>query len=320
MNIRFLSKGSPEQISGGYLYNKYVLEYLRHAGVSVTYHPDPTGADDLGAADFVVVDSIAMGERAARLLSLSAELILLLHVVPDLARSPAGADVLKALCRRSRLVVTGDQTLAALRGLVADSGLDAVKVEPGIRDDWRAKAAYASRAQTLLGVANYIPGKGIVRLLDVLRELRHLPWTMTLHGNRDLDPAYFAAVGEKLERHGLSDRVELLGAVPHEAINRKMLQSDLLVHFSQRESYSMVTAEAIASGLPVLAYRTGNFGTFGRSGLVRYIDGEHSAEAAVLGALIEDERAYGQLRPAAAPPTRTWQDVGREFLECLEPR
>jgi hypothetical protein len=46
MNIRFFSKGPPEQISGGYLYNKYVLDYLRLAGAAVTYHADAGGVDD----------------------------------------------------------------------------------------------------------------------------------------------------------------------------------------------------------------------------------------------------------------------------------
>jgi glycosyltransferase involved in cell wall biosynthesis len=205
-----------------------------------------------------------------------------------------------------------------LRSVVVDAGLDVVKIEPGIREDWRAKAEYADRARVLLGVANYIPGKQILRMLDVLQQLRDLSWTMTLHGNPDLDPTHFTAVAQRIRECGLCDRVELLGAVPHEVINEKMLQADLLVHFSRYESYSMVTAEAIACGLPVLSYRTGNYGVFGESGLVRYLEHDVSSQAAALAALIADEHAYGQLRPVGHRPVRTWQDVGREFLDWLE--
>jgi glycosyltransferase involved in cell wall biosynthesis len=272
-------------------------------------------------ADVVIVDSLVIGEAARPLLSMSARLILLLHVVPDMSELYVeGGAALRALCRKSRLVVTGERTLNLIKEIVADADLDAVKVEPGVPEGWQAKIRYAERAQRLLGVANYVSGKGIVRLLDVLVELRDLPWTLTLHGNQDLEPSYFAAVARKTEEYGLDDRVELLGPIPHAAVNQKMLQADLLVHFSQYESYSMVTAEAIACGLPTLSYRTGNSDVFVRSGLVRYLDGTDASEAVALGALIDDESMYGQLRPVGRPEMRTWQDVGRDFLQCLQRR
>jgi glycosyltransferase involved in cell wall biosynthesis len=319
MRVRFLSKGPPDQVSGGYLYNKYLIEYLREAGVSLTYHPDPYDFASVDKGDIVIVDSIVMAEMATRLLSVSAQLILLLHVLPDFSRAKSiGSDVIDSLYRRSRVVVTGETTLESLRRVVVDAGLDVVKIEPGIREDWRAKASYAQRARLLLGVANYIPGKQILRMLDVLRQLRHLPWSMTLHGNSDLDPEYFTAVARRIRACGLRDRVDLLGAVPHEVINEKMLQADLLVHFSRYESYSMVTAEAIACGLPVLSHKAGNYVVFRESGLIRYLETDATSEAAALAALITDEQAYAQLRPVTRGPTRTWEDVGREFLAWME--
>ena len=153
-------------------------------------------------------------------------------------------------------------------------------------------------------------------MLDVLQELRHLPWTLTVHGNAAFDPFYFRCMRRRIRDYGLADRVALLGPVPHDAINHEMQCSDLLVHFSQRESYSMVTAEAIACGLPVLSYRTGNAGAFARSGLVRYLDEEYG-EANVLGDLIEDSGTYAQLRRIGNRETRTWQDVGSEFVSWL---
>lgn len=300
------------------MYNRYLIEYLRRAGLDVTYHGDPGDLTEIEAADVVIVDSLVIGQTAPRLLSLSAPLVLLLHVFPSAPHlGPNGNAVLESLCRRSRLVVTGDPTLAAMREILLEENLDAIKIEPGIPEDWPAKKGYAGRARQLLSVANYVRGKGILRLLDVLLRLRDLPWTLTLHGNRELDPAYYAAVTKRIEEFGLSDRIELLGPVPHRAINERMRQSDLLVHFSQYESYSMVTAEAIACGLPVLSYRTGNFEIFGRSGLVRYLDGDGSSEPAWLGALIDDEGTYSQLRPSGSFQRRSWNDVGREFLGWL---
>jgi len=206
VSIRFLSRGPAEQISGGYLYNKYVMAHLRQTGAELVYHHDPTDLRGIGADDIAIVDSLVIGETAAKLLPIPTKLVLLLHVVPscrELGRD--GRWVLASLCRRSQLVVTGDNTLPLLRGTLADSDLNAVKIEPGVPQHWRAKERYPAKARTLLGLANYVRGKGLERALDVLRRLRDLPWTLTVHGNRDLDPAYYAAVVERTTKYGLDD-------------------------------------------------------------------------------------------------------------------
>ena len=325
MSIRFLSRGPLDQISGGYLYNKYLIEQLHQAGIEVVYHASAAELKALDPSDIVIVDSLVIGETAARLLSISSEIVLLLHVVPPSRELGFDAEaVLSALCRRARLIVTGDDTLTSLRHIGVDDALDTVKIEPGVPQHWRAKSRYAKKARLLLGVANYVPGKGIDRALEALRNLKHLPWTLTVHGNRDLDPAYFAAMRARARAYGLDDRVELLGPVAHDSINDKMLEADLLLHLSEHESFSMVTAEAIACGLPVLSHRTGNADSFVKSGLVRYLDGDGdgdgngSSTASVLGRLIDDEQTYGRLRLARPWEKRTWQDVGREFVAWLE--
>jgi glycosyltransferase involved in cell wall biosynthesis len=314
MSIRLLSRGSPDQVSGGYLYNKYLVQNLRRAGLEVVYHADAAEIDRFTRGDVVIVDSLVVADAAERLLVSAADLILLLHMIPTGAE-----DVVEALYRRSRIVVTGDSTLTTLRERLASDGVDAVKIEPGVPAHWRSKSRYADTARELLTVANYIDGKGVERVLDGLLPIRDLPWSWTVYGNCTLDPSYFAAVARKAEDYDFADRVRLLGPIPHEAVNEQMVAADLLVHLSDHESYSMVTAEAIAAGLPVLSYRTGNHGVFERSGLVRYLD--HGGLAGdALGALIGDCDAYGELRRVGEPEQRTWEDVGREFLVWMRPR
>lgn len=312
MHIHFLSRGPIDQISGGFLYNRYLVEQLRGAGMAVTYHANTDGIDRADEHDFVIVDSLALPGVAAQLLTLRARLVLLLHVVPDAETLGAnGATTLAALYRRARVVVTGNSTLSALRADLALAGIDAVTIEPGVPAHWRAKEGYAQRAQRLLGVANYLPGKGICRLIETLAPLRHLPWHLTVHGNTDFDPAFYRAARCRVERLGLADCVSLLGSVPHDTVNDEMIRADLLVHLSQHESYSMVTAEAIACGLPVLSYRTGNEAEFGRSGLVRHVDDGTDRDA--LQTLIECADEYRRLRRVGRAAVRTWRDVGSEF-------
>jgi glycosyltransferase involved in cell wall biosynthesis len=298
-------------VSGGYLYNRYLMDYLRRAGLNVTYHAESKDLERFDGDDTVIVDSLVISAAAEQLLRSKSDLVLLLHMVPDGAES-----LIEVLCRRARIVVTGERTLTTLREGLGRVGTDAFKVEPGVPAYWRRKNRYANAARRLLTVANYIDGKGIERVLDALSRIKSLPWTWTVYGNRVLDPSYFCAIKQKVADCGLRNRVQLYGPISHDAVNAEMIRADLLVHLSDRESYSMVTAEAIAAGLPVLSCRTGNYGAFGQSGLVRYVD--HVGLAAdELAALIDDRDAYGKLRRAGQAVQRTWEQVGREFLEWL---
>jgi glycosyltransferase involved in cell wall biosynthesis len=56
---------------------------------------------------------------------------------------------------------------------------------------------------------------------------------------------------------GLEKRVTFLGELPPNEVARLMRQSALLVVPSRRETFSLVTAEALASGTPVVATRCG---------------------------------------------------------------
>jgi glycosyltransferase involved in cell wall biosynthesis len=319
MKLQFLSKGPPGQVSGGYLYNRYLIDYLQRAGVDVTYHSSPPDLMRIRSTDVIVVDSLVLGELAAQLLSLRARLILLLHLVPDFASySAMTAFNMRCLLQRSKVIVTGAHTAELVQAFMTSAGFEPLKIEPGIPANWRRKTSYAEHARSLLGVANYVPGKGITRMLDVLGALRHIPWTLTLHGNQALEPDYFRSVARLVETSGLENRVELLGPVEHCTINERMCEADLLLHFSHYESYSMVTAEAIACGLPVVSYRTGNSIVFGRSGLVHYFGNGDASEAAALGLFMSNATRYAELRRRPGWQIRTWQDVGQEFLSCLD--
>lgn len=316
MAIRFLSEGSIDQISGGYLYNRYVIEHLQDAGREVTYHATIADLEPGRDSDLVIVDGLALGGCLAQLVDLPSRVVLLLHVVPDPHQlGPDGNELLAALYRRSRVVVTGDSTLTTLRDRLTAAGVDVVKIEPGVPSHWKVKRGYADRARRLLGVSNYLPGKGIARLIAFLAVVRDLPWHLTVRGNTQFDPDHYRTMTAMVERLGLTERIALLGPVPHDGVNEEMIRADLLVQLSDHESYSMATAEAIACGLPVLSYPNGDADSFARSGLVRHV--AWGQERAALRGLIERPGQYAQLRRRGPRGIRTWRDVGEEFVEWL---
>lgn len=104
-----------------------------------------------------------------------------------------------------------------------------------------------------------------VKGLDVLvRALGHLvPDNPDLHlsvAGGSFYRAYerdAAAVRDLVRALGVSDRVRFLGEVAPNDVAALMRRSALLVVPSRRETFSLVTAEALASGTPVVATRCG---------------------------------------------------------------
>jgi glycosyltransferase involved in cell wall biosynthesis len=65
-----------------------------------------------------------------------------------------------------------------------------------------------------------------------------------------------------VQDQGLEDNILLLGSMTKSMIAREMRGSDCLVHASQYETFSVVCAEALCSGLPVIASRVGGIPEF----------------------------------------------------------
>ncbi|WP_390620900.1 glycosyltransferase family 4 protein [Novipirellula galeiformis] len=64
------------------------------------------------------------------------------------------------------------------------------------------------------------------------------------------------ALQQQVRRLALEDCVRLRGALSHTLVLERMLASDIFVHASERESFGLVVAEAMAAGLPVVCSDT----------------------------------------------------------------
>jgi glycogen(starch) synthase len=106
-----------------------------------------------------------------------------------------------------------------------------------------------------LFVGGLIPRKGVDLLLEAFARCRadDARLTLTLVGEGELA----VALGQRVAALGLTDAVTFTGAVtPPQALSL-MLEHDLLVHPSRRETFGMTVVEAIAAGMPVLVTRCG---------------------------------------------------------------
>jgi glycosyltransferase involved in cell wall biosynthesis len=324
MRVHFLSSGPADQTSGGFLYNRFILEHIEQIGHDVRYHGSPAGLHRVVSRDIIVVDGIVLPELADSLVSLPCPIVLLLHLAPGMSVRPpftiaAASDALESLYARSRIVVTGSDTLSQLQKSVSRAELDAVCIEPGVPVNWQEKQQYAPVANRLLCIANYIDGKGHYAMFRCLDKLREINWRLELYGNTQLEAGYYERLLNYISQFQWADRVFFNQEIEHADVNRRMLESDLLLNFSNYESYSMVVAESIAAGLPVLARKTGNHARFGTSGIVRFIDDPDSPHASLtLRALLEGPSVYAGMRRKSAWRIRNWRDVGHEWAKLIE--
>jgi glycosyltransferase involved in cell wall biosynthesis len=137
--------------------------------------------------------------------------------------------------------------------------------------------------------------------------------------------SYTEAMRALIQRSHLQETVIVHGSVPQPALFALLPRCDLYLSASSYESYSMATAEAVAHGLPVLAYATGALGDWiedGVNGLLIAL-GQSEQFFQALRRLLTERPALNQLRHHAWARTtnlafNSWDKTYRAFLQALQ--
>jgi glycosyltransferase involved in cell wall biosynthesis len=146
----------------------------------------------------------------------------------------------------------------ASRDVASRHGLDEQRVHTVIPGTDPAPLAHGSGSTPrLLCVAAVTPRKGQDVLAEALAKVDDLPWSCEFVGSLDRDPRFTEHLRGVLDRHGLSDRVRLAGALTGEPLEAAYGAADLFVLASHAETFGMVFTEALARGIPVLATAVG---------------------------------------------------------------
>ncbi|MET7638077.1 glycosyltransferase family 4 protein [Streptomyces sp. NPDC005438] len=131
-------------------------------------------------------------------------------------------------------------------------------VRPGVRPGGVLRElAPGTDGTSLLCVANITPVKGHTDLVYALRQVADLPWTCDLVGGTVQAPQYVTELRELIREQGLAGRITLRGPLAGADLARAYQTADVLLLPSRWESFGLVTQEAIASGVPVIASRVG---------------------------------------------------------------
>jgi len=291
VRIALIIYGSLETLSGGYLYDRMLVQALEAAGNTVTVLSRPwrnwgahitdnwsrdwlrllvEAAPDLYLQDELNHPSLAwVNSRLRRLVP--APIVSLVHHLRSQEPHPAA---LRALYRRveRRYLRTCDaflcnsrttlasvarmlaKPLEALPAFVAYPGGDHLGASVGTLPQHRKLRQEADRLRILF-VGTLLPRKGVHTLIEAVARCRH-PVHLTVVGGEQADPAYARSLRRQVAALNLGHCVDFTGAVPDAELRRHFAKADLLA-VPSFEGFGIVYLEAMAHGLPVIASTSG---------------------------------------------------------------
>ncbi len=123
-------------------------------------------------------------------------------------------------------------------------------------EDVRARAA-ADGPLRILFLGNVIERKQLHVLLEALTLVWNEPMWLDVVGGLDAEPQYAARVRRQAERLGLSDRVAFHGPLDDDALRERLASAHVLAVPSSYEGYGIVYVEGMGFGLPAIATDSG---------------------------------------------------------------
>lgn len=347
VHLHVVVPGPIDQQTGGYVYDRRMVEGLRARGWRVDVHSvagafptDDAGAGARMAAVLagvpdgarVLVDGLALGGLPAPVRAERGRLRILALVHHPLA-DETGLDA----ARRVRFEALEREALAACAGVLVTSEFTARRLEaygaaparvravrPGVEPAPFADGPAPGASPLLLSVAAVTPRKGQRVLAASLARLADLPWRCVCAGSLERSPGYAAEVTAFAREAGLGDRLRFAGECGAAELDRLYHRASLFVLPSYYEGYGMALADALARGLPVVSTTGGAIPlTVPADAGVLVAPGDAAALAGALRLLVAEPGGAGRRRTLAAAARRhaqrlpDWPAAARRFAEAI---
>ena len=357
MHVGLLIYGSLDTISGGFIYDRHLVRYLREAGdrvdvISLPWRPYGVSLlDNLNAglrrrltqASFDVLLEDELVHPSCFWLNsrlrprLSYPVVAIVHHLRSCEARPAWKNRLYRWVERWYLasmagfIFNSHATRTDVERLVG-SGRPAVIASPGgdrlpgtVTAGQITLRAFAPGPFNIICVANLIPRKHVHTLIAALAGLPHHDWQLTVAGSLNMDTRYVSGLRRQIEAECLSAKTSLLGTVSDQGLAGLLPQHHLLAVPSSYEGFGIVYLEGMQFGLPAIAGTDGaaqEIITHGDNGFL-VPPGDAAALGRSLSLLMEDRELLQRLsltahRRAAAHPT--WDDNAarvRGFLQSF---
>lgn len=280
MSVRpaaFCIPGDLNTVTGGYIYERRLLEELRAQGRDMLYLPLPDGFPDpspqalakavaamaeVPAERPLIVDGLVFGSVPPEALArVRGPVVGMVHhplaleegLAPDRARMLHERE--KANCALAAHIVVPSPHTA--RVLVADYGVPEGRITvalPGIEAPARTRTPVDPPLILSVGILH--PRKGHDVLIAALRRIADLDWQAVIVG-----AAWDGGHAEMLRRlaaeSGLGERLRMPGLLPQDAVSALWGQATVFALATRYEGYGIVFAEALACGLPIVGTKVG---------------------------------------------------------------
>lgn len=321
-----------------------MISGLRHGGVEVEEivacgaSPDEqrTAAPRLGSTfdpsrfDAIVVDALARIAVAPNLdlWRVSRPVIAMVHELPSVAGGESGPETVarerdyeESLLRADRLIAASDHG----RKVLLSRGVPPARihvVRPGFdhvppRGGFHVERYGPVRA---LCVAQWIPRKGILTLVEAWAHRERPGAVLELVGETDADLDYCESVSSAIDTAPLGSII-VSGSVDDEALGAAYASADIFVLPSRYEGYGIVYAEALAYGLPIVACDVGPVPDLvGREAALLVEPDDEEGLSTALDLLLGDPELRARMSAAAsrrASSLPLWKSTVAGFEEVL---
>ena len=346
MNIGFLIYGSLNTLSGGYLYDRKLVSYLREQGDSVEIISLPWRnyaahlTDNIHFRLSPHLDLLIQDElNHPSLLSANARphpypVISLVHHLRCSEQRPGWQNRFYGLIEKRYLnsvdgfIFNSETTKGVVDVLVKSDKHNIVAYPPTDRfgypvtEDEVIARAHQSGPLRLLFLGNVLHRKGLHTLLEAIRH-ETVEIRLDVVGGLTAEPKYVQEMQEKAQVSGMSSKIFFHGPLDNDELIEKMRSAQVLVVPSSYEGFGIVYLEGMAFGLPVIGTTAGAASEIIENGETGFLIEPDDAEmlAKQLSNLAKDRDLLAKMSVKGLERYRrqpTWQETAGQIRDFLQ--
>jgi glycosyltransferase involved in cell wall biosynthesis len=348
MKLALIIYGSLDTLSGGYLYDRKLVDYLRAQGDTVDIISLPWRnyaahlADNFSfrlphGYDVIIEDELNHPSLlAANAAKHPCPVVSLVHHLRCSEERPAWQNGLYRIVEKKYLqsvegFIFNSQTTKRVVNSVIESSKPSIVAYPPtdrfgapLTEQEIESRAAGTEPLRILFLGNLIHRKGVHTLLDAVEHLKSKV-VVDIVGSLSIDPGYAKTIQMKITGANLSSFVFLHNALDAQPLREKLTQAHVLCVPSSYEGFGIVYLEGMGFGLPAIGTTEGAAGEIIRDGETGFLIPPRSADllAARLASLAADRSLLTRLSLAARRrylEQPSWAETAsniRTFLQSL---
>lgn len=354
MHIGLMIYGQLSNLSGGYIYDRQLVEYLTSQGdevqvISMPWHDYPVRVadnlnfklvnqlramkldvllqDELNHPSLFLLNRLIRKEIAYPIVSIVHHLrsneihSTVEHWVYTLVEQ-AYLNSVDAFIFNSRTTSIAVQTMTGKlsKHVIAYPGGD--RLGKGMRLAEISQRSQSPGPIRLVFLGNLIPRKGLHTLLAAVSSIKETNWTLEVIGRLDADPLYAAEMQNLSKSLGITKRVLFRGQLNDAEVIETLHNSHLMIVPSSYEGFGIIYLEAMGFGVIPVATTAGAASEIiqhGENGYLMQPDNQ-GALASLIENLAENRARLEQVGVAARQHFSefpTWQESAKKIREFL---